>query len=97
MNRLPAFILFIFFTLFTILQASSTGKIAGRITDKNSGEPLITANVLIKDFQMGDATDLDGYYLILNVPPGEYTLVVMYIGYRTVEVSEVNVSIDLTT
>jgi outer membrane receptor for ferrienterochelin and colicin len=97
MNRLPAFILFFFFTLFTILQASSTGKIAGRITDKNNDEPLITANVLIKDFQLGDATDMDGYYMILNVPPGKYTLVVMYIGYRTVEVSEVNVSIDLTT
>jgi hypothetical protein len=86
-----------FYSLFTLLSASSTGKIAGRITDKSNGEPLITANVMIKDTQIGDATDFEGYFTLLNVPPGEYTLVVMYIGYQTVEVSEVAVSIDLTT
>ena len=97
MMRFLTLILFILISLFSILNASSTGKIVGRVTDKSNGEPLITANVMIKDRQIGDATDFDGYFMLLNIPPGVYTLVVMYIGYQTVEITEVAVSIDLTT
>lgn len=77
--------------------AGTTGKIAGRVTDANTGEPLIGANVIVKDSFFGASTDLDGYYAILNLPPGTYILQVEYIGYNTTEITDVKVSIDLTT
>src|SRR3989304_2818793 len=80
-----------------ILYAGTTGKVAGRVTDAATGEPLIGANVVIKGTIMGAATDIDGNYAILNVPPGVYTVVVSLIGYRSVEFENVRVSIDLTT
>lgn len=83
--------------LLEFLFAGTTGKISGRVVDKQNGEPLIGVNVLVKDTQLGAATDLDGYYTILNVPPGSYTLQALYIGYQQTEISEVLVSIDLTT
>jgi outer membrane receptor for ferrienterochelin and colicin len=77
--------------------AGTTGKIAGRVTDADTNEPLIGANVIVKDSYFGASTDLDGYYAILNLPPGTYTLQVEYIGYNTTEITNVKVSIDLTT
>ncbi|UCE20191.1 MAG: TonB-dependent receptor [Gemmatimonadota bacterium] len=81
----------------TPLWAGTTGKISGRITDTKTGEPLPGTNVIIEGTTLGAATDLEGYYVILNVPPGMYTLRASMIGYREVRVEAVRVSIELTT
>ena len=84
--------------LFTIkLFAGTTGKIAGYITDAETGEPIVGANVIVDGTVLGGATDVDGYYAILNVPPGNYTLRIIVIGYEKVTVQNVVVKIDLTT
>ncbi|SVD07072.1 uncharacterized protein METZ01_LOCUS359926, partial [marine metagenome] len=54
--------------------AGVTGKVSGQILDTNTGEPLIGANVILQGTSLGAATDIDGYYHILNVPPGYYDL-----------------------
>jgi outer membrane receptor protein involved in Fe transport len=77
--------------------ASTTGKISGHVIDAKTMEPLAGVNVVIEGETMGAATDLDGYYVILNVPPGEYTLKAMMIGYSSVTQKQVEVKIDLTT
>lgn len=79
------------------LFAGTTGKISGKITDSKTGEPLIGANIIVSGTSLGAATDAEGYYLIMNVQPGVYTLQALYIGYDTKEISNVRVSIDLTT
>src|SRR5690606_19848821 len=48
---------------------AQTGKIAGTITDAESGETLVGVNVLIEGTTQGSVTDVDGYYVILNVSP----------------------------
>lgn len=75
---------------------AQTGKISGRVTDSNN-EPLIAANVLIYGTNQGAAADVDGYYSILNVRPGTYTLHFKYIGYQTKIISNVVVNADKTT
>ena len=79
------------------LRAGTTGKIAGRVTDAQTGEGLPGVNVIIVGTTMGAATDLDGYYVILNVPPGIYEVKALMIGYQELIFTEVNVSVDLTT
>jgi hypothetical protein len=79
------------------LYAGTTGKISGMITDATTGEPLISANVIIKGSSMGASSNIDGNYLIMNVPPGDYTLVFSIIGYQQVQIQSVHVSIDLNT
>jgi outer membrane receptor protein involved in Fe transport len=93
------------FYIFAILQlminvfliAGETGKIKGTVKDKKTGEPLIGANVLIKGTNLGAATDANGNYFILRVPPGTYDIVFSYIGYRSVTIKGVIVKSDLTT
>ncbi len=74
-----------------------TGKIAGRVTDAATGDPLPGVNVLIEGTTQGSATDLDGYYTIVNVKPGTYTIRCSFIGFRNEVVENVQVIVDKTT
>lgn len=80
-----------------IIYAGTTGKITGIVTDKATGEPLIGANVIVVGTTIGAATDEEGRYTILYVPPGTYQIQVSLIGYRTVVINDVRVFIDQTT
>ena len=57
----------VFFIMTGQIIAGETGKIAGVVEDKQSGEPLLGVNVIIKGTTMGAATDEDGKYFIINV------------------------------
>ncbi len=87
--------LVIFFPLF--VNAQQTGKIAGIIKDKNTTEPLIGVNVYIESISTGAATNIDGYYAILNIHPGKYSIVVSMVGYRKMVVNNIHVSSGKTT
>ncbi|MDZ7821749.1 MAG: TonB-dependent receptor [Candidatus Marinimicrobia bacterium] len=76
--------------------AGVTGKIMGTVRDSRTGEALSGANVMVKGTGLGAAANLEGYYVILNVPPGNYEVIVRYIGYETLTVRDVPVKIDLT-
>ena len=84
----------------TVLQtvfAGTTGKLTGAITIKDTGEPLVGANVLIEGTGLGAATDLGGNYFILQVPPGKYSVRFTMIGFQGLVVNNVRVQVDLTT
>jgi hypothetical protein len=92
-------VVFMLAVLFVPLAAfgGTTGKISGKVTDKNTGEPLPGVNVLIEGTMMGAATDMKGNYIIINVPVGSYTVRADYIGYKTVRIANIRVHPDLTT
>ncbi|HIF29092.1 MAG TPA: TonB-dependent receptor [Candidatus Marinimicrobia bacterium] len=85
-------------TLSTVLlTAGQTGKIAGRVTDSGSGEPLVGCNVLISGTSSGAATDANGEYFIINLTPGSYDVEFSMIGYASYTSEGVSVNIDVTT
>ena len=81
----------------SVLFAGTTGKITGTITDAKSGEKLVSANVVIEGTNIGAAANLEGYFVILNVPPGTYRLKASLLGYSTSTIVDVRVAIDQTT
>ncbi|MBI9060213.1 MAG: TonB-dependent receptor [Labilibaculum sp.] len=90
-------IILFFIWLPVVCNAGTTGKIVGKIIDKETGEALIGSNILIEGTNFGAAADIDGNYLILNVPPGMYTLKVSMVSYQTVFINNVNIVADRTT
>jgi outer membrane receptor protein involved in Fe transport len=76
---------------------AQTGKISGRVVDAGSGEPLPGVNVVIEGTTLGATTDIDGYYNIINVRPGRYTLRASFVGYTPQVVENVEVNVGLTT
>ncbi len=77
-------------------SAGTTGKISGRVLSK-TGEPLPSTNIILVGTKFGAATDLDGYYSILNIPPDKYDVEFRLVGYRSYTVKGVQVSVDNTT
>ncbi|MCD6276902.1 carboxypeptidase-like regulatory domain-containing protein, partial [candidate division WOR-3 bacterium] len=71
--------------------AGTTGKIVGRVYDASTRQGLPGVNVIIEGTTMGAATDLDGYFIILNVPPGTYDVTAQMIGYQKMTIQGVQV------
>jgi outer membrane receptor protein involved in Fe transport len=83
--------------LFSSNSLAQSGKLSGRVTDAATGEALVSANVIIAGTTMGSAADINGYYSILNIRPGKYTVNYRYIGYETKIVEDVVINADKTT
>jgi len=66
----------------TSVQAQKSGGLTGLVTDKVSGDPLPGANVFLEGTNYGSATTFEGEYTIRSIPPGDYTMMVKYIGYK---------------
>jgi len=67
---------------FPLLGWAQEGTIRGRVLDRDTGEPLPGANVVLQGTTLGAAANLQGEYTISRVPPGTYTLVASFVGYR---------------
>ena len=87
-TKLHITFLFTFSVLF-----SQNISLSGKITDSESGDPLVGANVIIdgNGLNTGAATDSNGDYSIDDVTPGSYKIKVSYIGY-----ADLSTSIDIT-
>ncbi len=92
-------VLFILLTLALPLFvfAQTSGKLIGMVQDKETGEPLPGVNIVLQGTFLGATTDVDGYYVILNVPVGAYTVEATYVGYSKTVVENVRVSSGITT
>lgn len=81
----------------TLSFAQSTGKIMGKVTDQTTGEGIPFANVFVEGTSLGAASDIDGNFVILNIPPDVYTVTASYIGYQKVTRTNVRVNVNFTT
>jgi len=110
MQKIGYFLLIIWLVILTqeTALAGITGKIRGKVTDASSREALPGVNVFISAVwqdtretpvtaQLGAATDVNGEFIILKIPPGVYSLSASMMGYSTSIRQHVRVSIDRTT
>jgi len=92
MKHHSAFIFFVFSLLVgSTLFAQQKGSINGLVVDKETNEPLPGVNILVKGTYFGASTDLDGFFQIQNVDPGEYEIEISYIGYKIIRQTGVEV------
>ncbi len=78
------------------VEAGEYGKVTGKVTDASTRQPLAGVQVYLEGTSLGAITDEEGSYVILQVPPGVYDVVVRMIGYRTMVKRGVPVALDLT-
>jgi len=84
---------YLFFTLFLFTSNifSQSGIVRGTIIDSDFQDPVPFANILVKETGTGTTSDFDGNYEII-LEEGSYTLQFSYLGYKTIEISEVIVN-----
>jgi outer membrane receptor for ferrienterochelin and colicin len=95
-HQLFLFIVCLILLFFQTATAQTTGKIAGTVYDQNTKEPAIGANVFLENTALGTTVSMDGSFFIINVPPGTYTMIVQMIGYETVRIEDLRVSVNRT-
>ncbi len=78
------------------LNFAQTGRISGKVVDKQTGEPLVGANIIVMGTTLGAATDANGEFIIHLIPPGKYSVRASYIGYQDVLYKNIRVSAGLT-
>ncbi len=61
---------------------AQNGSISGFVADKQDGETLIGANIYLKGHPFGASTNTARYYIIPDIPGGNYTLICSFIGYK---------------
>jgi len=79
------------------VYAGTTGKISGVVRDAKTNEPLPGCNIVIEGTTLGAASNFNGEFFILNIPPGIYNVRATIIGYKPYRIDNVRVLIDLTT
>ena len=89
------YITLVFFLAFGMSQ--TTGKVSGIIVEKESKDPLPGANIYLVNTAYGTASDASGRFTIINIPPGKYAMKVDMIGYKSVQMDELVVSVNRTT
>jgi len=90
-------LILLMFSLIGRLSAGTTGEVSGFVRDKETGNPLPGAAVVIENTGFGATADKNGFYAIRNLPVGSYNLRATMIGYIPTKVTEVEVKTDLTT
>ncbi|MBF8295325.1 MAG: TonB-dependent receptor [Bacteroidetes bacterium] len=76
---------------------AQTGKIAGKVVDARTGEPIVGANVVVEGTMYGAASDFEGFFTILSAPPGTYRVRASVLGYASSTQADVRVNINQTT
>ncbi|NQV50317.1 MAG: TonB-dependent receptor [Candidatus Marinimicrobia bacterium] len=85
------------FLLSIEVSYAGAGKIVGTVTDYETGSALPYVNVIIHELNIGASTDINGYYIILNIPPGEYSVSASFIGYQNTKYEGVQCATGHTT
>ena len=70
MRSLATLFVFLHIVLLTVAFSGTTGKIVGTVVDAQSGEKLVSVNVVVQGLNTGATPNIEGYYSILNIPPG---------------------------
>ncbi len=93
------FILLLFYWLLisNFISASTNGNVYGKVFNAENDSPLVGANVIITNNNIGTATDYKGLFNIINILPGNYTLRISMIGFADYEIKDLIISMNRTT
>jgi len=92
LTRITQNIILVLIILLSSIFAQNTGRISGYLKDSATGEPIMFANVIVENTDIGTASDNFGYYVIPNVPVGKNTLKILMMGYEA-ESRQIDLSI----
>lgn len=80
-----------------VLQSGITGTLSGFVRDKETGNVLPGASIVVEGTTMGAMADKNGFYMIQNLPAGTYDVSVIMIGYSKLTMKDVKINVDLNT
>ncbi|RMD90185.1 MAG: TonB-dependent receptor [Calditrichaeota bacterium] len=95
MKKYTTYVVFLILILTTLSFAQSI-NIRGVVIAKDTGEPLPGANIAVKGTNLGTASDIEGRFNLRLSNTSKATLVVSFIGYKTVEIPVTSEDSEIT-
>lgn len=90
-------LLLVFSILFSYLIFPQTGGLKGKVTDVETGKPLLGVSLSIQNTKLGAATINDGEYFITKISGGKFDITASYPGYKTIIIKDVEISPNEST
>jgi hypothetical protein len=90
-------LLIVFSVLFSYLIFPQTGSLKGRVTDVETGKPLLGVSLSIQNTKSGAATINGGEYFITKISVGKFDITASYPGYKTIIIKDVEISSNGST
>ena len=87
LSLVAATVMMLMFAAGGLFAQLTTGKIEGTVRDTDTGQPLQGAQITIEGTRLGNVTNADGYYFILNLPPGRRDITITYTGYQKITIT----------
>ncbi len=81
-------LLLIFFILYGQL-AVAQHHFEGSVKDEETQEPLIGVTIYLPGLKMGTTTDIQGYFILNEIPSGKHQIRISYVGFETLNYSVV--------
>lgn len=75
---------FLSLVICSTVSAQDWTSVKGRVIDVDTKEGISLCNVYLSGTSFGMLTDEEGRFIVKNLPPGEYTLIISHIGYSNV-------------
>ena len=85
------FLILLYFSSPAALLCQEIGEIRGSVIDAKTGEPLIGVNILIQNTFIGTSTDNNGQFVLSNLKPGRYGLMISMMGYRKETIGDIDI------
>lgn len=79
------YILGLILLILPFLGYSQVGSIIGKVTDSQTGEPLPFCNVFINNTTIATTTDIEGNYILTDIPIGEFEIGFSFVGFEAVQ------------
>ncbi|MBU2995607.1 TonB-dependent receptor [Cellulophaga baltica] len=83
-NSLKFILLLLFVACSSTSVQAQSGNLSGTISDEN-GLSVPGATVHIASLKKGTVSDFDGHYSLVNIPVGDYSVTISYLGYSNIE------------
>ena len=80
-------LIFLSILIFPLVAAAQNTAVRGFVYEAETGEPAIFANAQLKGTTYGASTDVNGYFMISQIPAGKYTLLITYLGFDTIKMA----------
>ena len=88
-NFIKLIVLLMFINLSIAFSEESSGLISGEVFDSETKQPITSATIKIIGTKLGAITNNKGYYVIKNVPIGNYLIKVSFLGYKAATLSDI--------
>jgi len=81
--RFPIFIILLLSFASTLFGQEQYATVRGSVYEKKTQQPVLFTNVQLEGTSYGAVTDVNGYFTITKIPPGDYTILITFIGFDT--------------